>query len=46
MIHSGFGKQSKEAEMNYSEIAPEELNTTRSELLKPVMNTAAKSPLT
>lgn len=32
--------------MNYSQIAPEEVNTIRSELLKPVMNTAAKSPLT
>lgn len=46
MIHSEFGKQRKEVEVNCSEIAPEEESTIRSGLHKLVMNTEAKSPLT
>lgn len=45
MIHPGFWKQSKKAEVSYSKIVPEEVNNIRSKLFKPVMNTTAKSPL-
>lgn len=46
MIHPGIWKQSKEAEVSYSQIVPEEVNNIRSKVFKPVMNTAAKPPLT
>lgn len=45
MIHTGFWKQSKEAEVSYSQIVPEEVNNMRSKLFKPVMNTTTKCPL-
>lgn len=32
--------------MSYSQIVPEEVNNIRSKVFKPVMNTAAKPPLT